>query len=84
MSTENNAAPSHFGSIIPTLRNKTVGSCHAPGDETNLFLWGTELLSVWDMSTNEEQSWGREYKERSKIFFFPHKVALLKRDSLKI
>lgn len=78
MSTENNAAPRHLGFITPTLRGKTAGSCHAPGDETNLFLWSTELLSVWDMSVNEE-SQGREYKGHRKIIFFPAKWVFSKR-----
>lgn len=78
MSTENNAAPQHLVFITPALRGKTSGSCYAPGDKTNTFLWSTELLSVWDMSMNEE-SWGREYKGHRKIFFFPTKWLFSKR-----
>jgi len=71
MSIKNKAAPQHFGFIICTLTSKTVGICHAPGNETNLFLQSTKLFSVWDTSVNEDQSRGREYEGHSKIIFFP-------------
>lgn len=66
MSTENNAAPWYFGSLIPTRRCKTE-KLPGPRRWNQPFLWSTELLSVWGMSMNEERSWGREYKGHWKI-----------------
>lgn len=82
ISTENNAAPRHLGFITPTLRGKTAGSCHAPGDETNLFLWSTALLSVWDMSVNEESREGN-IKDIGKLFSFPQSGSSQRDESIE-